>query len=81
MQGDFELKGKKIILRPTTIEDMVDYERWNDPTLKAFQYDGPWYKNDDNLEKLIEIRKRKVKTGLTPPYRFLEIYTTQGKHL
>ncbi|MCK5134007.1 MAG: GNAT family N-acetyltransferase [Candidatus Sabulitectum sp.] len=81
MQGDFELKGKKIILRPTTIEDMVDYERWNDPSLKAFQYDGPWYKNDDNLKKLIEIRKRKVKSGLTPPYRFLEIYTTQGKHI
>ncbi len=81
MLGDFELKGNKIILRPTTLDDMKDYERWNDPTLKSFQYDGPWYKNDDNLTKLIEKRKREVESGLTPPYRFLEIYTAQGKHI
>ena len=81
MQVDFELKGNKISLRPTTIEDMADYDRWNDPSQKAFQYDGPWYKNDNNLTKLIEIRKRKVESGLAPPYRFLEIYTVQGKHV
>lgn len=81
MQGDFELKGNRINLRLTTINDMLDYERWNDPTLKAALYDGPWYLNDDNLEKLIESRRKQVIAGLTPPYRFLEIYTTQGKHI
>ena len=81
MQGDFELKGNKISLVPTTIEDMIDYERWNDPTLKAFQYDGPWYKNDDNHTKMIEKTKKIVKSGLTPPYRFLEIYTAKDKHI
>lgn len=73
-------KGNLISLRPTTIEDMDDYERWNNPNCKASEYDGPWYKND-NLSKLIEIRKKKVEKGLKTPYRFLEIYTSTGEHI
>ncbi len=59
---------------------MKDYDRWNDPNSPASQFDGPWYKND-NLSKLIEIRTNKVKEGLEPPYRFLEIYTKSGEHI
>lgn len=81
MQEEFELRGDQISLRPTTVNDFYDYERWNDPSLRAFQYDGPWYKNDDNLDRLISIRKGKVDSGLTPPYTFLEIYTSDGKHI
>lgn len=80
MPTDFERKGNQIRLCPTTIEDMNDYERWNNPSCKASEYDGPWYKND-NLSKLIEIRKMKVQKGLKTPYRFLEIYTSTGEHI
>lgn len=80
MPEHFKLKGSHILLRPTTMEDMKDYERWNDPSLKAFQYDGPWYKND-NFSVLIEHRKKKVENGIKPPYRFLEIYTNEGEHI
>lgn len=80
MSGEFRLLGKKVSLRPTTMRDMDDYRRWNDPTLKSFQFDGPWYKND-YFSKLIEIRTKKVEQGLKSPYRFLEIYTLTGEHI
>lgn len=80
MSIDFELQGYKIILRPTTNDDMEDYRRWNDPSLKASQYDGPWYRNDD-LSKLIEARTKIVQGGLQPPYRFLELYTHEDEHI
>ncbi len=80
MPIEFELRGYEVILRPTTIDDMEDYKRWNDPNSKASQYDGPWYKND-NLSKLIEIRTKKVQNGLQPPYHFLEIYTLKDDHI
>lgn len=69
-----------MVLKPTTLSDMEDYERWNYPDSPASRYDGPWYGND-NLSKLIESRTRKVKQGLQPPYGFLEIYTREGKHI
>ena len=80
MSQNFELKGHQVVLRPTTLEDMEDYKRWDNPDSPASQYDGPWYRND-NLSKLIEIRTRKVEQGLQPPYRFLEIFTPAGKHI
>ena len=80
MSFDFALKGNLVTLRPITQSDIADYERWNDPSSKAFQYDGPWYKND-NLSNLIENRKKKIEQGIHPPYRFLEIDTEQGEHI
>jgi len=80
MPEQIQLASNLVYLRPTTLEDMKDYERWNNPNSPASQFDGPWYKND-NLSKLIEIRTEKVKQGLKPPYRFLEIYTKSGEHI
>jgi hypothetical protein len=42
----FKIEGQLINLRPTVFIDINDYERWNNPDVKAWQYDGPWY-NDD----------------------------------
>jgi len=80
MPQEFQLKGDLVTLRPTTLEDMEDYKRWDDPDSPASQYDGPWYRND-NFSKLIESRTGKVEQDLQPPYRFLEIYTTAGVHI
>ena len=80
MQSGFQLMGTKVMLRPTTLEHMEDYKRWNDPSMPSFQYDGPWYKKDYYSE-LIEIRTEKVKKGLQPPYRFLEIFTSTDEHI
>lgn len=80
MPIDFELLGNKISLRPTTVEDMEDYKRWNNPDSKASKYDGPWYLKDYYSE-LIEKRTKKVKEGLQVPYKFLEIYTSTGIHI
>ena len=80
MAEHFELKGKQIRLRPIVQADIADYERWNDPTLKAFLFDGPWYRKS-NLSKLIEHRKRKLAQDINPPYRSLEIDIIKGKHI
>ena len=80
MPEDFQLRGNQVTLRPIVQSDITDYERWNDPSSKAFQFDGPWYKND-NLSALIEHRKKKLSEGFKTPYRSLEIDTIKGKHI
>ena len=76
----FELKSNQIRLRPIVQADLADYEHWNDPVSKAFDYDGPWYKNE-SLDSLIEFRKKKLAQGISPPYRSLEIDTIDEKHI
>ena len=80
MPEHFELKGSQIKLRPIVQTDIADYERWNDPASKAFEYDGPWYENE-SLDSLIESRKKKLAQSISHPYRSLEIDTLQGKHI
>ncbi len=80
MPEHFELKGNQIRLRPIAQADIADYESWNDPNSKAFEYDGPWYENE-SLDNLIESRKKKLAQDISPPYRSMEIDTLQGKHI
>jgi RimJ/RimL family protein N-acetyltransferase len=74
-----KIEGKFVILRPLESTDIADYERWNDPNLKAFEYDGPWYNED--LTRLIETRKRRLSKGYGPPYHTLEVDTKDGRHI
>ena len=75
----FKIEGKSVILRPTVTADIDDYERWNDPNSKAFQFDGPWYNED--LTNVIEARKRRLSKEYGPPYHTLEIDTKAGIHI
>jgi hypothetical protein len=75
----FKIEGQLINLRLIVLTDINDYERWNNPDMKAWQYDGPWY--DDDLSALIAGRKKWLEEGCKTPYRFLEIETKEGKHI
>ena len=75
----FKIEGQLINLRPTVPTDIKDYEKWNNPDIKAWQYDGPWY--NDDLSALIAGRKKWLEEGGKTPYRFLEIETKEGKHI
>ena len=48
MSVDFELKGHKVILRPTSLDDIEDYKRWDDPHATAvgivIQEENQWRK-------------------------------------
>ena len=79
MDGEFKIEGSLINLRPTVAADIADYERWNNPLMKAHEFDGPWYNND--LSGLIALRQKWLREGGKPPYRFLEIETKVGDHL
>lgn len=73
------LNGEIVLLRTTCAEDIADYERWNDPSLKAWETDGPWF--DDDLSGLIAGRKKWVESAQLPPYRSLEIDAADGTHI
>jgi RimJ/RimL family protein N-acetyltransferase len=62
----FKIEGQLINLRPIVLTDIKDYERWNNPDMKAWQYDGPWY--DDDLSALIAGRKKWIEEGCKTPY-------------
>jgi len=80
--SNFRIKGKLINLRTTKWADLDDYERWNNPKLKAFQFDGPWYKKKDPpLSAVINWRKRWLEGDRKPSYPFLEIETKKGVHI
>ena len=75
----FKIEGQLINLRPTAHTDIRDYEKQNNPNMKAWQYDGPQY--NDDLSALITERKKWLEEGCKTPYRFLEIETKEGKHI
>lgn len=79
MQETFAIQGKKVVLRLLVASDLCDYERWNDNTRPSMQTDGPWY--DEDLSKMIAGRRQRLATGQQPPYRSLEIDTTDGTHI
>jgi RimJ/RimL family protein N-acetyltransferase len=79
--GNFRMKGKLVNLRTTEWVDLDDYKRWNNPKLKAFQLDGPWYKEEEGLKTVIIWREKWLKGEGSPPYPFLEIETKKEVHI
>jgi len=80
MNCHFKIEGKNVNLRTPILSDLDDYERWNNPNLKAWQYDGPWFKHDD-LSAIILRRTKWLDGDHKPPYKFLEIETKEGIHI
>jgi len=80
MKADFVIPGKNVNLRTTIPTDIDDYRRWNDPTLKAWEFDGPWY-NENDISGMIISRQRWLESDHRPPYRHLEVETADGVHL
>ena len=76
----FRIEGRNVNLRTTTPSDMNDYDRWNDPKLKAWQYEGPCYTNDD-LSAIIASRTTRLGGDHKHPHKFLEIETKRGIHI
>ncbi len=73
-----EIRGPRVKLRPLRESDIVDYERWADPALAAWKYDGPWF-SDDVSELPVRARKR-LDNPKDPPNR-MEIDTSDGRHV
>lgn len=78
MKPHFIISGKLVNLRTTIPSDVDDYERWNNPDLKAWDYDGPWYGHRGVSSAGA---KKRLTQGQTPPYSSLEIETADGIHL
>ncbi|MBN2226978.1 MAG: GNAT family N-acetyltransferase [candidate division Zixibacteria bacterium] len=76
---DIIIKGKLVNLRSTVPSDVADYERWNNPSLRVWQFDGPWY--DDNLDGIIKQRRNWLAGNRKPPCGFLEIETVDNVHI
>ncbi len=79
MMPNFKIEGRRVNLRTTVTEDIADYERWNNPELLTWQFDGPYHKHD--LAGRVLQRKKWLNTDQAPPYTFLEIETTDGVHI
>jgi RimJ/RimL family protein N-acetyltransferase len=82
MNAEFVLQGPLVSLRPTVESDIADYERWNVPGLKAWQFDGPWFSNGSGgpLDKVIENRRKWLVGECLPPYRRLELDVAERGH-
>ena len=78
-QPDFVIPGQKVNLRTTVESDIADYERWNTPDLKAWQYDAPYWGH--SLDRVIEGRRKWLAGERKPPYGRLEIETTDHRHI
>lgn len=75
----FKIKGRQVNLRTTIRTDIADYERWNNPDLLTWQYDGPYHRHD--LSGTIVARQRWLAGNHAPPYNYLEIETTDAVHI
>ncbi len=73
------IRNDYVCLRTTEENDIADYERWNDPSLQAWETDGPWF--TDDLSGLIAARKKRLENEQLPPYRSLEIEAADGTHI
>ena len=76
----FVIRGKRVSLRTTKMSDLADYERWNDPSWKAWETDGPWFRSKADEIGLAGWRRGKLPSQV-PPYPFLEIETATGVHI
>jgi RimJ/RimL family protein N-acetyltransferase len=78
METSFIIKGARVNLRTMTRADIPHFEKWNDPDLKVWDYDGPWH----NSRKVsMEAVRRRLDENCHPPYRTLEIETSEGIHI
>jgi RimJ/RimL family protein N-acetyltransferase len=73
-----EMRGPRVRLRSLRESDIVDYERWADPALEAWKFDGPWF-NDDPAELPKRARKRLERKSRKPPSQ-LEV-EVGGQHV
>jgi RimJ/RimL family protein N-acetyltransferase len=73
-----EFLGPRVKLRPVRESDIADYERWADPGLEAWKFDGPWF-NEDPAELPIRARKRLERKSKRRPSQ-LEIEVA-GQHI
>ncbi|MCK4523743.1 GNAT family N-acetyltransferase [candidate division WOR-3 bacterium] len=82
MDSKFRIEGNFINLRATIKSDLKNYEKWNSPDLKTYQFDGPWYKTDEApLKGVINWRIRWLEGETKTPYPFLEIETKEKLHI
>ncbi len=82
MDSNFKIEGKLINLRATIKLDLKNYEKWNSPDLKTYQFDGPWYKSKElPLKGVINWRTRWLEGETKTPYPFLEIETKEKHHI
>jgi RimJ/RimL family protein N-acetyltransferase len=77
--AQFKIFGKLINLRTAVPSDILDYERWNTPHLKSWQYDAPWHTHD--LGRTIIQRREWLRAGQPTPYTSLEIETKDQVHI
>lgn len=74
----FIIKGRRVNLRPIIRSDLADYKRWDNPDMKAWSFDGPWYgmrtaPSERAMKRLNEYQG--------PPYNMLEVETSDGVHI
>jgi len=79
IQTDAIARGSRVLLRLATEKDLADYERWSNPSLPAWQFDGPWFNDDHSV--MLRRRQKWLKSNPQPPHSFLEIDTTDGVHI
>ena len=79
MFPDFKIEGKRVNLRTILASDVQDYERWNNPTLKVWQFDGPYFTR--NCAVHIERARKWLAGDHRPPHKTLEIETADGRHI
>jgi RimJ/RimL family protein N-acetyltransferase len=80
VKPEFVISGKRVNLRTTVESDIGDYERWNTPDLKAWEFDAPYF-GEHNLDKHIENHRKRLTGEDQAPYRWLEIETTEHRHI
>jgi RimJ/RimL family protein N-acetyltransferase len=61
-----------------TPADIPHYEKWNNPDLNVWDYDGPW---DNTRTVSMEGVRRRLDDNRRPPCRSLEIETAEGVHI
>lgn len=70
--------GRLVTLRTSVPGDVADYERWADPSLEAWETDGPWF--HDDLTRLADRCRRRLAEPRDQP-SVLEIDTTDSIHV
>lgn len=74
----FKIPGRKVNLRTMVPSDLEDYDRWNNPDLKVWDFDGPWY---NTRRPSMEGTRNRLEDNRRPPYTSLEIETADGIHV
>jgi len=78
MRPEFIITGRRVNLRTMVLSDLDDYRRWDDPEIKAWYFDGPWY---GQRAVPSERARKRFEEHQKPPYTCLEIETSEGAHI